>query len=435
MAGQTNDQPITTREARKRLAVRAEPYWRAIDAGAAIGYRKGATSGFWIARVLIENRYRKESIARTDDGIRADGVTFLDYRQAEAKVRVWASRQHAGDDAGERSRAPYTVENAIADYLADMTSRGAKSVPQTRQIANAHILLPSLGATRVDRLTRQRVKTWLDALSNAAPRLRTSKRATEPRRREIDPNDHDAMRARRATANRVLTVLKAALNHARHAGKVTCDDTWSLVKPFKQVGAPRIRHLDDAESTRLVNACPADVRQIVTAALLTGMRYGEIIGMKAADFHVNDGAGTVSLSTSKSGKARLIHLTDEGVEFFTQATAGKASAVRVFLRSDGEPWGKSHQFRPLREACAAAKIAPAIGFHILRHTYASRLVMAGVPMAVVAAQIGDSEAITAKHYAHLAPSYVGDTVRKHFTALGIVPPSNVTPLQPRQASA
>jgi site-specific recombinase XerD len=193
------------------------------------------------------------------------------------------------------------------------------------------------------------------------------------------------------------------------------------------VDAPRIRHLDDAEAGRLLNACAGEFRQIVAAALLTGMRYSEVVGMRAADFHA--GAGTVSLSTSKSGKPRLIHLTDEGCAFFAAATVGKAANGLVFRRGDGEPWGRSHQFRPLREASERAKIAPAISFHILRHTYASRLVMRGVPMAVVAQQIGDSEAITAKHYAHLAPSYVGDMVRQALSPTGAVVESNVAPLR------
>lgn len=46
-----NDAPLTTRAARERLAVRHKPYWRAIEAGAAIGYRKGTTCGVWLARI------------------------------------------------------------------------------------------------------------------------------------------------------------------------------------------------------------------------------------------------------------------------------------------------------------------------------------------------------------------------------------------------
>jgi site-specific recombinase XerD len=79
----------------------------------------------------------------------------------------------------------------------------------------------------------------------------------------------------------------------------------------------------------------------------------------------------------------------------------------------------------MRAACKAANIAPAIGFHILRHTHASRLTRAGVPLGVVASQLGNSEAICAKHYAHLSPGFIADSIRAAFGPLGIVPASNV----------
>jgi integrase len=55
--------------------------------------------------------------------------------------------------------------------------------------------------------------------------------------------------------------------------------------------------------------------------------------------------------------------------------------------------------------------------------------MRGVPMAVIAAQLGHSDTrMTERHYAHLAPSYVASTVRAAFGRLGIVPLSNVKAL-------
>jgi hypothetical protein len=48
--------------------------------------------------------------------------------------------------------------------------------------------------------------------------------------------------------------------------------------------------------------------------------------------------------------------------------------------------------------------------------------MAGVPMTVIAAGLGNSEVICAKHYAHLCPTYIGDSLRAGFGILGIVPP-------------
>ena len=70
-----------------------------------------------------------------------------------------------------------------------------------------------------------------------------------------------------------------------------------------------------------------------------------------------------------------------------------------------------------------------VNFHGLRHTYASRLAMRGVPLAVIAIQLGHADTrMVEKHYGHLAPSYVADTVRAAFGSLGIVVPSNVVPI-------
>jgi integrase len=74
----------------------------------------------------------------------------------------------------------------------------------------------------------------------------------------------------------------------------------------------------------------------------------------------------------------------------------------------------------MTETCLGAGVQQA-GFHILRHTYGSRLAMAGVPMAVIAEALGHAdERITQKYYAHLAPSCFRDAVRQGLGSLGIV---------------
>jgi integrase len=146
--------------------------------------------------------------------------------------------------------------------------------------------------------------------------------------------------------------------------------------------------------------------------------------MTVDDF--NTDGGTLRVRTSKSGKPRHVVLTQEGRDFIAALGAGKAGSTRLFLRGNGRPWGKSEQQRPLALACAAARIEPRTDFHGLRHTYASRLAMRGVPLAVIAAQLGHSDTrMVEKHYGHLSPGYVADTVRASFGTLGIVPPSNV----------
>src|SRR5262245_60293361 len=77
-----------------------------------------------------------------------------------------------------------------------------------------------------------------------------------------------------------------------------------------------------------------------------------------------------------------------------------------------------------------AKIKPSASFHVLRHTHGSTLAMSGVPLAVIAEQLGHADTrMTKKHYAHLAPSYVADTIRAHFPTLGIAGESAVTTLR------
>ncbi len=447
-----NDAPLTTRAARDRLAVRHQPYWRAIEAGAALGYRKGTTGGVWLVRVgdpTAGGGYRQNTLGRADDAVTADGEKVLDFRQADAAARNWLTA-HNRVAAGLEPRAPkgpvkpYSVADAMADYVADYVARGGKSVGTTQQAVDAHIL-PDLGAVAVGRLTRDKLKTWHRALATAPARVRS--KDGETRHRDV-ANDPEAPRRRRATANRILTILKAALNHARAEGKTTCQpDAWTAVKPFREADKARVRYLLDDEITRLVNACPPDFRQLVTGALLTGCRYGELSAMTARDFDAR--SGTVTIGRSKSGKPRHVALTDEGTQFFKLVSAGKVGTARLFERdklvkqatrdakaeTTRSGWSKSDQFRLIRAACVAAKIAPAVSFHELRHTYGSRLAMRGVGMGVIAAQLGHTDTrMTERHYAHLSPSYVADTVRQSFGSLGIVTGTHVTPMQLRGAA-
>jgi integrase len=105
----------------------------------------------------------------------------------------------------------------------------------------------------------------------------------------------------------------------------------------------------------------------------------------------------------------------------------------IFVRADGGVWGKAHQLRPALEASERAMIKPAISFHVLRHTHGSTLAMRGVPMGVIAEQLGHADTrMTEKHYAHLAPSYVADMIRAHFPTLGISGDDSIVSLRQRK---
>ena len=165
--------------------------------------------------------------------------------------------------------------------------------------------------------------------------------------------------------------------------------------------------------TRFTNACAPDFRKIVQGALLTGARYGQLGKLVAADF--NPDSGTVTLRSRKGrGREKVysVVLSDDGVRFFIRACAGLGSTDFIFRKADGTPWRQSHQLRPTDETCARAKITPPIGFHGLRHTWASHAVMNGVPLLVIAKNLGHADTrMVEKHYGHLAPSYIADAIR------------------------
>jgi integrase len=425
MARTVRDAKLDSRAARLRLRIRPEPYWRALEKGLALGYRRRANGGTWLVRRwAATGGYVEHKIANTDDLQDADGVAVRDFGQAQHTAREWWRIELRPEEGHDTRSGPLTVADAIADYLRVLERRGGKSVYHARRAAETHIL-PALGQVQVAKLPTKRIRDWHHGLAEKAP-LARSKPGSKPNHRKADKSA-DGIRKRRATANRVMTVLKAALNHAWKGGDVASDDAWRRVKPFKAVEIALVRYLSEAECVRLVNACEPAFRNLVRGALLTGCRYSELANMQVADFNGN--AGIVTVRQSKAGKPRHVVLAEEGQRMLTALTTGKLGTDPIFTRADGGLWGKSHQLRPMLEACKRAKISPAVSFRVLRHTHGSTLAMRGVPMGVIAEQLGHADTrMTEKHYAHLAPSYVADTIRAHFPTLGIAGESNVAPM-------
>ena len=404
MARSTRDNRLETRTARLRLKVNVRHH-RAISAGLALGYRRTASDiGSWHARFLIApDKYVYRQLGKADDYCEADAVGTLTYFQAQENARaLMAARNNTG-----RNVKPYTVGDAMADYL-KWYAMHRKSLRTAQLNTDAHIL-PKLGTRQADQLTTPDLRKWHESLS-VAPRRGRKKSMASPACVTALPIDPEFQRQRQQTANRILTILKAALNMAYRDELVISDGAWRRVKPFRAVNRARVRAISTPECVRLLNACSGAYRDLVKGALLTGCRYGELISLRVDDF-ISD-AKSIYIRFSKSGASRHVPLTTEGEKFFWKMTLGKMNDKLIFTRDDGAGWRKNHQVRPLRLACQDAGIVPAITFHILRHTYASQLAMAGVPLQVIAKVLGHADTrITEQHYAHLQPSFVAEAVR------------------------
>jgi integrase len=422
MARRVKDQTLDSREGRRKLKARGKPYYRAIERGLHVGYRKlRGAAGTWVARHYVgEQSYQVESIGVADDVSDADGEAVLDFWQAQEKARKrMVDRVHTA--AGKTG--PLTVGAAMDAYIEFLeTNRKSAADARTRDQA---FIRPKLGDLDVSALTADRLRKWHAELAKTPARLRT--RVGEKQQYRPLGRDEESKRRRQATANRTLTVLKAALNHAWRDKKVASNAEWHRVEPFENVDAARVRYLTVEEAKRLLNACDPDFRRLVQAALETGARYGELAALEVADF--NKDTATVAIRRSKAGKARHVVLTEEGAAFFKEVCRGRASSETIFLKANGGMWLKSHQKRPMADACKHAKISPAIGIHALRHSWASLAIMAGVPLMVVARNLGHADTrMVERHYGHLAPSYIADAIRAGAPRFGFKPNTKVAAL-------
>jgi integrase len=424
MSRTIRDASLDSRTARARLKARGKPYYRAIEPGLHLGYRRPTSgAGKWLARHYTGNQtYQLETIATADDYSDADGVAVLNFKQAQEKARGrMVARAHTAACKG----APVTVADAMESYI-EFLANNRKSASDARYRDTAFIR-PKFGDVEVAALTADMLRRWQSDLAKQPPRLRT-KKGHEQQFGKLGLDD-EAKRRRRASANRTLTVLKAALNLAFRDGRVPSDIAWRGVKRFGGTDTARLRHLSLTEAKRLINAADTDFRRLVQGALQTGARYGELTRLRVHDF--NQRAGTVEVRQSKSGKSRHIVLSDEGVALFCQLCAGRAGDELIFLKANGKPWGRAHQGKPMAVANAVAKIKPPTNFHSLRHTWASLALMNGVPLMVVARNLGHNDTrMVEKHYGHLTPSFITDAIRANAPKFSFKPDRKIAAFRP-----
>lgn len=219
---------LQNRTSRERLAVRWEPYWRIISEGAHVGYYKGRRGGRWVARFRkagASGGYAKTTLGEADDFLDADGDRILNFSQAQLAARDWFTEKSREDR--HWGGADYTVGDALDDYMESFTG---KSVGATTNRVES-IIRPALWHLLVSSLTTKQISEWHRRRAASPAKLRTSTRATTINVREV--TDEEAIRRRRSTANRDLTVLKAALNRAYRDGTVASDEAWRRVSPFK----------------------------------------------------------------------------------------------------------------------------------------------------------------------------------------------------------
>jgi integrase len=428
MARTPRSTSLETRTARLRLAVRKKPYWTSAGLrGAHLGYRRTSDgNGSWVLRrYLGKQQYLTHVIAQADDYADSDNSGVLSYHEAIDGIRNETQAKPA-------ARTCYSVKDAVEDYVVWLRMH-RKSAQDAEWKLRAYVL-PFFGEDRlVSSLTPFDFEQWLAWAFKHRPPGRRKKPISDKAPAEGDEaqspssdapvkttshSPEEIERRRKSTLNRVMNLMKACFNRAFLTGLVSTDIAWKRLRRFKGADAARIQWLGLRDAQRLIKECAADFRSIVHAAMLTGARWSELRALKVHDYDAR--SATVLIAASKSGTARRIPLTTEGKAAFKAWTTGHEATDFIFVRCTGQAWGLQDQKRPMTLACEAANIKPAVGFHALRHSYASMLVQKGVSLAVVAEALGHRDTrMVSLHYGHLAPSHVADAIRSNLPKLRV----------------
>ncbi|HMN42950.1 MAG TPA: site-specific integrase [Povalibacter sp.] len=411
-----------------------------IEKGLALGYRKSSAGSAWIVRRYdpLTRKNAESRLAKADDNRDADGIEVLTFSQAQRLVM--ADTKHKAEAAAGKH---YTVADAVADYVA-WAKDNNKSGDDTEAKLRAYVLESDLADKRLGDLTPADMDTWLSwalkrprrfkakTLPTPTPRAFKKPRPPKPEKRKADIpalSTDELRRRRRSTVNRIITPVKAMLNHAKSRRKIATDDAWAKLGKFARVDSARLRWLTEAEAVRLLNASAPDFRKFAQGALMSGCGPGELARAEARDF---DPHSKTLLVTDKTRPPRRVPLTDDGVALFESLTAGLGGHDLIFMQSDGRPWKKIDWVRAINGACGAAKISPPATFYTLRHTYASHLVQKGTPLMFVATTLGHKDTrMVEKHYGHFAHSHVAESIRERLPSFGITVDKKVQALKPK----
>jgi integrase len=362
---------------RKRLPARREPWWGAqISAHRHVGYRKiSADKATWIARLRDEAGVHKyKSLGPFIEG-------KFEYDHAKAAAEQWF-KDH---DAGITTTDVVTVADACRAYV--------KGLREDQRETTAHdadrrfvrtVYSHELGGRALTKLRTPHLKAWRNGLDLG-----------------------------KASANRTLTALKAALNLAVKNRQISpaAAIEWRQVESYEDAGQRRTLYLDLKQRRALLDAAKNlgnGVRDLIEAATLTGGRAGELVNATVSQFD----ARTKSMTfTGKTG-SRTVPLAPAAVALFKRLATDKKPGDRLLVRDDGNPWAHSDWDELVRAAATAASLPDGTCLYTLRHSFVTTALTSGLATLDVARLVGTSVMMIEKHYGHLVASAARERLAK-----------------------
>lgn len=237
---------------------------------------------------------------------------------------------------------------------------------------------------------------------------------------EIGPKEIESFKAAKLkaalspkTVNNLLSTLHRVLATA---------EEWEIIDrvprmKWLKTGEPDFDFLDFVDAERLLLGAKSEKAwwTFILLALRTGLRLGELralrwddVDLVAGRLLVRHSAWKQIIGTPKSNRKRELPLSDEAVAALKAHRHLRGQFV--FCREDGRMLTKEECKHPLRRAYTRAGLR-AIGWHVLRHTFASHLAMKSVPMKAIQELMGHATMEMTMRYSHLSPDVRRDAVR------------------------
>lgn len=342
-----------------------------MERGLYVGFRRLEMGGNWIGRY---RGHDGKQVYKSLGPVTAEN----DYEAAKREARRWMRAV----DAGVQTDRVVTVADVCRDYTAAIDAEGrTRAAVDARKRFDRIVYDDPIGNLRADKLTQRHLEAWMARME--AGKMTGRKKALPSR----------------ATFNRNLTSLKAALNRAVSRREIPQDRAieWRAIKPHKGADARRERYLDKGQRRALLDAMGRDLRDLAECVALTGCRPGDPAAMLRKDWDVRNKLATF---TTKTG-VRTIPVSPVARTLFERLAKSKLPGARMFTNG-GEAWTPQAWAPAVKAAAAKAGLPSDVVLYTLRHSWITDAIIGGLDPVTVARLTGTSLEMISKHYGHLA---------------------------------
>ncbi|MDP4574378.1 tyrosine-type recombinase/integrase [Qipengyuania sp. G39] len=365
-----------------------EPHWQRLRPGCFLGYRPAMAGGAgnWLVRVYEpeKRKYVRKALGSYPASARNEV-----FAAAKKDAEAWAAEVDCG---GALPSDIVTVKDACEAYL--------KVKPGTiaAGVFRRHVYDDPISSQKLDKLRRHHLEAWRARLEAAPALLSRSKKGPAVTK----------VRAP-STINRDMVPVRAALNRVLPHGRPNSDAAWQeALRPIQGADSRRTTYLNRDERELLINAMPEDAGRFFKAMCVLPLRPGAVASLNTGDFEPR--TRTLMVLKDKAKPKRQITVPPSISDYLAEQVEGKRADEAIFTRSDGARWTKDKWKHPIKNAASIVDLSEEITAYTLRHSAITDLVIAGVPLMIIAQISGTSVTVIEKHYAHLIRKVAEDAL-------------------------